>query len=101
MAADDDFAAQVPIDWAEARLASERSEHERALEFVDAAAALLVPTDYLIFQAETERVRGHVLVAAGRVPEASQAFDAAIAMFERKGDVASARRVAEQRHDRA
>ncbi len=101
MAADDDFAAQVPIDWADARLASERSEHERALEFVDAAVALLVPTDYLIFQAETERVRGHVLVAAGRVPEASQAFDASIAMFERKGDIASARRVAEQRPDRA
>ena len=101
MAADDDFAAQVPIDWAEARLASARGEHERALEFVDAAATLLVPTDYLMFEAETERVRGHVLVAAGRVPEASQALDAAIAMFDRKGDVASAHRVAEQRTDRA
>ena len=101
MTADDDFAALVPVDWAEARLASARGEHARALEFVDAAAALLVPTDYLMFEAETARVRGHVLVAAGRVPEASQAFDAAIAMFERKGDVGSARRVAEQRPDRA
>jgi tetratricopeptide (TPR) repeat protein len=100
MAADDDFAAQVPIDWAEARLASARGEHERALEFVDAAAALLVPTDYLMFEAETQRVRGHVLAAAGRAGEATEAFDVAIAMFERKGDVASAHRVAEQRSDR-
>jgi class 3 adenylate cyclase/tetratricopeptide (TPR) repeat protein len=101
MTADDDFAAIVPIEWAGARLASARGEHERALGSVDTAAALLVPTDYLTFQAETERVRGHVLVAAGRVPEATEAFDRAIAMFERKGDVASAHRVSEQRTDRA
>jgi tetratricopeptide (TPR) repeat protein len=100
MAADDDFAALVPIGWAEARLASSRGEYERALESVDTAAALLVPTDYLTFKAETERVRGHVLVAAGRVAEGTQAFDASIVMFERKGDVASAHRVAEQRTDR-
>jgi class 3 adenylate cyclase len=99
MTADDDFAAQVPIGWAEARLASARGEHEHALESVDTAAALLVPTDYVTFQAETVRVRGHVLFAAGRVGEATTAFDAAISMFNRKGDVASAHRVAEQRTD--
>jgi class 3 adenylate cyclase/tetratricopeptide (TPR) repeat protein len=101
MTADDDFAALVPIGWVEARLASSRGEHERALEAVQRARDLLEPTDYLTFQAETERVHGHVLFAAGREPEATEAFDEALAMFERKGDVASAHRLAEERPDRA
>lgn len=54
-----------------------------------------------MFEAETGRGRGHVLFAAGQVTEATRAFDAALAMFEHKGDVASAHRVGEQRRDRA
>ncbi|MEX1262337.1 MAG: adenylate/guanylate cyclase domain-containing protein [Actinomycetota bacterium] len=101
MTADDDFAALVPIGWVEARLASARGEHEHALAAVDMARALLVPTDYLMFEAETERVGGHVLFAAGRRREAGEAFDAALAMYERKGDVASAHRLSKERPDRA
>ena len=100
MTADDDFAALVPIGWVEARLASIRGEHERALEAAQRARDLLEPTDYLTFQAETERVHGHVLFASGREREATEAFDEALAMFERKGDVASVHRLAEERPDR-
>ena len=99
MASPDDMAAHVPIGWAAALLASLAGDHDGALAEIERALELIRPTDYLTFQAETERVHGKVLFAAGRRDEATAAFDAALEMYERKGDVASARRLAEERPD--
>lgn len=49
---------------------------------------------------DTDAVHGIVLSAAGRTDEATVAFDAALEMYERKGDVAGARRLTEERPDR-
>ena len=96
MAAADDFAAHVPIGWATALLASARGDHETALGAIDGALELIRPTDYLCLHAETERVHAKVLRAAGLTAEAQAASDAALEMFERKGDVASANRLREE-----
>jgi len=97
MASSDDFATHVPIAWGAALLASARDDHETALAEIGRAFELIVPTDYLTFHGETERVHWQVLLAAGREAEADAAFDEALAMYERKGDVASIRRLREQR----
>jgi tetratricopeptide (TPR) repeat protein len=99
-ASPDDFAAHVPIGWAAALLASLDGDHDAALAEIGRSLELIRPTDYLTFHAETERVHGKILFAAGRHQEATAAFDAALEMYERKGDVASARRLKDERPDR-
>ena len=101
MAADDDFAAHVPIAWTAGLLASARGEHDQALAEVERALELIRPTQYLTFEAETHLVRGTVMRAAGRTAEAEAAFDAAHEMFARKEDLASVRRVADARASRS
>jgi class 3 adenylate cyclase len=93
MASPDDFASHVPISWVSALLASEAGDHGRAIAAIEPALATIRETDYVTFEAETERVYGKVLAAAGRDAEATAAFDRALALFDRKGDVASARRL--------
>jgi predicted negative regulator of RcsB-dependent stress response len=60
---------------------------------IDDATRLITRTDYLNYTADTIRIRGRVLLAAGRREEAQAAFDEALSLFERKGNVASARRL--------
>ena len=97
MASPDDFAAHVPIGWAAALLASARGDHATAMDEIERAHELIRVTDYVTGQAETQRVRGKLLAAAGRIDESDAAFDEALALFEGKGDVASARLFAEER----
>ena len=97
MASPDDFAAHVPIGWSTALLASARGDHATAMDEIERAYELIRVTDYVTYRAETQRVRGKLLVAAGRVGEADAAFEEALAVFEGKGDVASARRLADER----
>jgi len=93
IAASDDFATHVAIGWAQALVSSAAADHETALAAIDEALRLIVRTDYLNFTADTHRIRGRVLLAAGRRAEAKDAFDEALRLFERKGNVASARRL--------
>ena len=93
MAASDDFATHVAIGWAQALVSSAAANHETALAAIDEALRLILPTDYLNFTADTHRIRGRVLLAAGRRVEAQAAFDEALSLFERKGNVASVRRL--------
>ena len=97
MASPDDFAAHVPIGWSTALLASARGDHATAMDEIARALAVIRATDYVTYQAETERVHGKVLGAAGRTDEAAAAFEIALALFERKGDVASVHRLLEER----
>jgi class 3 adenylate cyclase/tetratricopeptide (TPR) repeat protein len=93
MSSSDDFGALVPIGWASGLVESAGGRHDAALAALDEALALIRETDYLNFHADTLRIRGQVLVAAGRRDEADASFAEALAMFERKGNVASARRM--------
>ncbi|MGZ8580164.1 MAG: adenylate/guanylate cyclase domain-containing protein [Actinomycetota bacterium] len=93
MASADDFGALVPIGWASGLVASARGNHGEALGAIDGAIALVRETDYLNFHADTLRIRGQVLWAAGRRDEAEAAFDEARAMWEHKGNVASIQRM--------
>ncbi len=93
MTAPDDFGATVPLGWVDALLASASGEHAAALAAIDEALVTVRRTDYLNFTANTERIKGQVLVAAGRGDEASSSFAEAAALWERKENVASLRRM--------
>ena len=93
MSSTDDFGALVPIGWAAGLIASARADHDTALAALDEALALVRQTDYLNFHADTLRIRGQVLWAAGRRDEAEAAFDEARGMWEHKGNVASIQRM--------
>jgi class 3 adenylate cyclase/tetratricopeptide (TPR) repeat protein len=93
MASADDFGALVPIGWASGLVASARGDHDEALRVIDEALAMARETDYLTFHADTVRFRGQILWGAGRHEDAEVAFAEALAMYERKGNVASARRM--------
>ncbi len=93
MASADDFGALVPIGWAGGLVASARGNHDEALRVIDEALSLVRETDYLTFHADTVRFRGQILWGAGRHEDAEVAFADALAMYERKGNVASARRM--------
>jgi tetratricopeptide (TPR) repeat protein len=93
MAASDDFATHMAIGWAQALVSSAAADHETALAAIDEALGIVLRTDYLNAIADTHRIRGRVLLAAGRRAEATAAFDEALRLFERKGDVASVRRL--------
>ena len=74
-------------------MASARGDHDEALRVIDEALAMVRETDYLTFHADTVRFRGQILWGAGRHEDAEVAFADALAMYERKGNVASARRM--------
>jgi class 3 adenylate cyclase/tetratricopeptide (TPR) repeat protein len=101
MSAVDDFATEVAIDHAVARIALSEAEFDRALEAIDGAIERLRATDYVTYLADTLRLRGEILVAAGRQSEAATAFDEAIRLYDRKGNVAGARRLREWQSEHA
>ena len=95
----DDFGATVPIGWAAGLVASARGEHDEAVAALDEALRTVRETDYLNFTAETLRIRGQILWAAGRTDEAASSFDEAAALWEHKGNVADLARLARWRSD--
>jgi tetratricopeptide (TPR) repeat protein len=95
LTASDDFGSLVPNAWTTALIASARGEHEAAVAAADEAERLIRATDYLNWTADTLAVRGRVLLAAGRGEEAEAAFAEAFALWDRKGNAASARRLRE------
>jgi class 3 adenylate cyclase/tetratricopeptide (TPR) repeat protein len=97
----DDFGATVPLAWAESLIASADGDHAAAIETIDEALATVRLTDYLNFTADTVRIRGQVLWAAGRRDEADAAFAEATAMWEHKENVASIRRMQAWREEHA
>jgi len=93
MAASDDFATHLAIGQATALVALARGDHDTALAAIDGALDRVRPTDYLNYKADSLRIRGQVLLAAERQAEAEASFDEALVMYDRKGNVASARRL--------
>jgi class 3 adenylate cyclase/tetratricopeptide (TPR) repeat protein len=85
LTAEGDFASEA--GWREARslIASSRGEHDAAIELAVAAIGQVEPTDYLEMIGEAHEIRGDVLAASRRLDEAREAYDAALARYERKG----------------
>jgi class 3 adenylate cyclase/tetratricopeptide (TPR) repeat protein len=96
LAADDDFASQAGWRSAQARILTSRAQYNDALALADAAVAITEGTDYITWQGDMHEVRGQVLAAAGRIPEARAAFEDAIERFERKGVVPAIERIRRQ-----
>ena len=88
----DDLDSQPRWRGARGRALSRRGDQEEALELVGEALALLEPTDFIGQHAYVCDVHGEVLAASGRVDEAVEAVERAIAFHERKGNVVSAGR---------
>ena len=93
LAAQDDFASQAVWRMAQAQVLSYRKDFDAALVLADEAVAIIGATDYLNWQGEAHEIRGVILLAADRMPEAREAFTEALARYERKGTVTWAARV--------
>ena len=97
----DDFGATVPIGWAAGLVASVRGEHDTAVAALDEALRTVRQTDYLNFTADTLRIHGQILWAAGRSDEAEHSFDEAATLWTHKGNVADLDRLARWRDSAA
>ena len=100
MAAPDDFATSIEIDRATAILAVARGDPEGALAATSAQIDTLRPTDSMMNMADALRARGEILLDLGRREEADESLDEALALYDRKGAVASARRLRTWRSER-
>ena len=97
----DDFGATVPIGWAAGLVASAHGEHDAAVSLLDEALQTVRQTDYLNFTADTLRIRGQILWAAGRTSEAEGSFDEAATLWTHKGNAADLDRLARWRDNAA
>jgi len=93
-AAEDDISAQ--IGWRGVRAKLLAAEHwDEAHALATEAVRLAGRTDFLTIHAEALVDLAEVLRQGGRADEADAALAAALALFERKGDLASLARVRE------
>jgi DNA-binding SARP family transcriptional activator len=76
-----------------ALVASGRGEHDSALVLANEAVDIAAPTDWLDLRAATLEDRATVEAAAGRESDARRSVAEALALYERKGNVAAAGRV--------
>ncbi len=91
-AAPDDLASQIQLRAARAQVRARRGLFVEAEETAREAIALAEQTDFLQVHARAYLALAEVLRLAGRADEARTAVDAAVALYERKGDVVGAKR---------
>jgi len=90
-AAADDLAAQMVILGVRAQLLARRGELATADRLSAEAVALSKQTDWLNEQGDAHRARADVLAASGHVEPSVASIRAALALYDRKGNVAQAR----------
>ena len=95
LAAADDVFSQLPALQARARLLALRRDHEQAEQVARRAVEWSDATDLLRDQGDAYATLADVLARAGKVDEAAAAYEQAAAIYARKGDVVSERRVRE------
>jgi tetratricopeptide (TPR) repeat protein len=93
LSAEDDFASQSEWRTAQARVLAHRGLFDEALVLVDEALAIAGGTDSIDWQAQVFETRGLVLQAADRGDDARAAYEQALALYTRKGNVVAAARV--------
>jgi predicted ATPase len=90
-AAGDDLSALAAGQALWARILADRGNHREAERLARSAVALTGQTDLLSEQADAMLDLAHVLVAAGRNPEARSAAAQALDLYQRKGNLPGAR----------
>jgi DNA-binding SARP family transcriptional activator len=96
LGASDDIPTQVASRSVRAKLLARRGEGDEAERLVREAAQLADMTDALDVQARTCVALAEVLRSAGRPSEATAAAEAAIELFDRKGNAPAAERARAQ-----
>ena len=94
LAADDDLEPQVLWRSVRAKVLAKRGRLEQAVELAREAARLVVDTDFPELQALASLSLAEVLEATGETQEADQLSRRALGIYERKGNVVAARRMA-------
>jgi class 3 adenylate cyclase len=95
----DDLDAQLIWMPVSAKLAARHEEFEKAESVVRDAATRSRESDALNRCAQVHRALGEVLLLANRVEEAAEAFDRAVELYERKGNIVGAGRARELRDE--
>jgi tetratricopeptide (TPR) repeat protein len=96
LAADDDVASQTLWRGTRAKLLASRGLTEEGTLLAREAVSLAADTEAPIMQAETRLELAATLTIAGSAAEARQHLDAAIALYDAKGDRVSAGRLRQQ-----
>jgi tetratricopeptide (TPR) repeat protein len=86
-----DLSAQAVGQGLSARILADRGHHRQAEELARSAAALEAQADLLSEHADTLLDLAHVLVAADRIPEAYDAANQALDLYQRKGNLPGTR----------
>jgi DNA-binding SARP family transcriptional activator len=94
-AAVDDVASQIGWRWVRAKVVASRGDVDEGERLARDAVARARRTDYVELQGRALTALAEVLDRAGRRDEAAAAADEAVRVFERKGDVVSAKRARE------
>jgi class 3 adenylate cyclase/tetratricopeptide (TPR) repeat protein len=92
LGASDDAITQMLSGHIRAKILARRGEHAEAERLARAAVAIGEDTDWLDGQAETYADLAEVLSLAGRTQEAVEAFEQALARYERKGNIVMSQR---------
>jgi class 3 adenylate cyclase/tetratricopeptide (TPR) repeat protein len=90
LAADDDLTSQALWRWVRARVLARRGETEAAVALARDATNLLSATDSPVAQADAVLALSEVVGTAGNAAEAHATAEAALRLYERKGDLVSA-----------
>jgi tetratricopeptide (TPR) repeat protein len=90
LTASDDLAGQMLWRQARARILARRGDHGEAERLVREAVALVEDTDMINFHADALVDSAEIGGRAGRTDEARERLEQALALYERKGNVAAA-----------
>jgi tetratricopeptide (TPR) repeat protein len=93
--ASDDLTTQLYLRCAEAEILASRREFEEAFRLLEEADDLMDGTDFLVDTAAGLMSRATVEKAAGNRDRARSALEQAVALLEKKGDIAAAAHVRE------
>ena len=92
----DDFDPQARMRSVRATVLARRGETAEAERFAREAIAIVAPTDYIDGLADAHAVLADILVAAERRDESSSELQAALELYERKGNTVRAAQVRER-----
>jgi class 3 adenylate cyclase/tetratricopeptide (TPR) repeat protein len=99
LGASDDVVTQMMARQVTAKVAARRGQHAEGKRLAQEAVELASRTQNLEAQADAHADLGEVMALAGRPREAAEAYQEAVARYERKGDVVSLGRARRARQE--